>query len=190
MTWSPGAAGLLLLGFLGCRSRVPGWDFERMRWQHRADAFETPMLRPPPEGVIPFDTLPASDLPDAATRAMGRSQYGVYCAVCHGAAGYGGTLVASNLPPSSGFSLRTPSTLRLTLREMLDIVARGRGRMPSMAWQLDARGRRAVSWYLMALLRTPGLDSAGRADSAFALQLVAIDSAWREREAERRRAVP
>src|SRR5438094_5864173 len=121
------AAGLALLVALtiGCgrseeRTRI---DFERMRLQQRADLYAASAVFPnghsmqsPAVGTLATESVADSGVvgtgtvagiatstipvPVTAQRlAVGKKMFGVYCAVCHGVAAYGGSIVAENMGP-------------------------------------------------------------------------------------------
>jgi len=177
-----GATLLIMLALTGCERGRP-WDFERMRHQARADPWDSNpalpggmVMQPPPPGTVPFPPLQTAQPIRPADQS-----YRIYCQLCHGAAGFGGTVLASNLLPSARFSLRRPWSGPATAGYVDSVIRSGIGLMPSLAWQLSAPDREAVAVYLLALLRRPPRDSAGILDSLNALANRAIDSSWRSR---------
>jgi mono/diheme cytochrome c family protein len=87
-----------------------------------------------------------------ALLAVGHQRFVIFCAPCHGPAGFGGGIVAANMrggrrPPP----LRTPRVRAMSADSVLGIVTSGRGLMPSYAWALSARERWAVVAYVAAL---------------------------------------
>ena len=208
------AVAALVVAGLACHppARRGGFDFERMRNQLRYDPYEASpffadgrTMRAPPAGTVPWradsaaaeagagaGVAGASDripIPiDAARLAEGRDRYRVFCAVCHGAAGFGGSIVAANLVPTRPFSLRSAATRSRSPGYLYRVVTDGIGRMPAMAWQLPPDQRWAVVAYLGRLLAGPATDAAGRADSVQALRNLAIDSSWMARRARLERA--
>ena len=157
------------------RSRA---DFERMRRQQRAGSYATSaafrdsmVMRLPPPGTLSREEFALGD--SAATgrhngqyvdriavaltsddRRQGEHDFQVYCAVCHGADGLGGTVVASNLRPPPP-SLLVDSIRRLSDGELFAVVSNGKGRMPPYGWALPPRERWAVIATLRSLQRAP-----------------------------------
>jgi mono/diheme cytochrome c family protein len=175
-------------------------DFERMRIQQR-DETDAPSgrfarderLRHPPAGtmsresetdsgaigsgvsagqpvtIVPLDVTPA-------LLALGRAKFTVYCAVCHGAGGFGGSIVAANMGAPRPPSLRTAAVQALAPGFVFDIATRGIGRMPPYAPQLTARERWAVVAYLEQLQHATSSTPDERADSLRAIEIRSIDS--------------
>jgi mono/diheme cytochrome c family protein len=175
-------------------------DFERMRIQQR-DETDAPSgrfarderLRHPPAGtmsreseadsgaigsgvsagqpvtIVPLDVTPA-------LLALGRAKFTVYCAVCHGAGGFGGSIVAANMGAPRPPSLRTAAVQALAPGFVFDIATRGIGRMPPYAPQLTARERWAVVAYLEQLQHATSRTPDERADSLRAIEIRSIDS--------------
>jgi mono/diheme cytochrome c family protein len=175
-------------------------DFERMRIQQR-DETDAPSgrfarderLRHPPPGtmsresetdsgaigsgvsagqpvtIVPLDVSPA-------LLALGRAKFTVYCAVCHGAGGFGGSIVAANMGAPRPPSLRTAAVQALAPGFVFDIATRGIGRMPPYAPQLTAKERWAVVAYLEQLQHATSSTPDERADSLRAIEIRSIDS--------------
>jgi mono/diheme cytochrome c family protein len=175
-------------------------DFERMRIQQR-DETDAPSgrfarderRRHPPAGtmsreseadsgaigsgvsagqpvtIVPLDVTPA-------LLALGRAKFTVYCAVCHGAGGFGGSIVAANMGAPRPPSLRTAAVQALAPGFVFDIATRGIGRMPPYAPQLTARERWAVVAYLEQLQHATSSTPDERADSLRAIEIRSIDS--------------
>jgi mono/diheme cytochrome c family protein len=146
-----------------------------MRQQQRYDPYEASALfadgmamRTPPAGTVsraPTDTAPAvatgmergapvTEIPLAVTPellALGRHQFDIYCAVCHGADGSGRSLVAENMHGNRPPALLTPEMAARTPGQLFEVISAGRGRMPSYAWALPPTDRWAVIAYLQAL---------------------------------------
>jgi mono/diheme cytochrome c family protein len=175
-------------------------DFERMRIQQR-DKTDAPSgrfarderLRHPPVGtmsreseadsgaigsgvsagqpvtIVPLDVTPA-------LLALGRAKFTVYCAVCHGAGGFGGSIVAANMGAPRPPSLRSAAVQTLAPGFVFDIATRGIGRMPPYAPQLTAKERWAVVAYLEQLQHATSTTPEERADSLRAIEIRSIDS--------------
>jgi mono/diheme cytochrome c family protein len=127
-------------------------------------------MRQPPEGTVPRErqTLRpeittgkdrngqvVTAIPLPVTRELmlqGRGKFEVYCAVCHGLAGDGVSLVASQMslrPPPNLHKLRNPGP-----GHVFQVISEGFGLMPSYAAELTAQERWAVVAYLKALQRS------------------------------------
>jgi mono/diheme cytochrome c family protein len=99
------------------------------------------------------------------------------CAACHGAGGFGGSVVAENWwPPPRPPSLHTGRVAELPAGQLFEVVTRGFGRMPSYAPQLSVSDRWAVVAYALALRGRSPSDSAEREDSVRAAGLAAGDA--------------
>jgi mono/diheme cytochrome c family protein len=148
-------------------------DFERMRVQQRVDAYAASAALPngmamqgPPAGTISREQNELGDsvaigrrsavkaIPLPITTKLlntGEHEFGIYCAVCHGADGSGGTasVVGMNIQPLPP-SLVTSS---LSAGDVFGIITNGRGRMPAYAWALPPTDRWAIIAYLQNLQR-------------------------------------
>jgi mono/diheme cytochrome c family protein len=199
-----GAIAALALGLGGC-SAQPAVDraLERMTEQPRYDVYERSGFFPngaamqaPPEGTVPrgkvleprlalgLETggglvreVPLPVTAELLTR--GRSRFEIFCAVCHGAGGYGGSVVAQNMGERRPPSLRTPELRALPAGYHYRIIRDGLGRMPSYAAELSVRDRWAVVAYLRMLQRGATLAPEEREDSIWAARLSAVDPAAR-----------
>lgn len=97
----------------------------------------------------------ATAIPIRLTRevlARGQDRFNIYCAICHGAAGDGNSLVASQM------SLRPPPNLHERASQPVghtyEVIANGYGLMPSYAAELSVEDRWAVVAYVRALQRS------------------------------------
>jgi mono/diheme cytochrome c family protein len=194
-----GLAALAALAALACsttpeRDRV---DFERMRLQQRGDLYAASgafangaIVQAPPDSTIAREAASDVELTPAIAAALersplpatlallttGRQKFATYCAVCHGTAGFGGSLVALNMGPPRPPSLRRPAALAFPAGYIFSVATHGLGRMPAYAPQLSTEERWAVAAYVKRLQRTTYLDPAARLDSARAVQIAKIDS--------------
>ena len=168
-------AGIMAFDFIACdppteRARL---DFERMRRQQRAASYESStvfangmVMQAPPEGTMSREAFDAgeavmtgrrngkyvTEIPLSLTseeHRRGEDDFRVYCAVCHGRDGTGGTVVASNMRPPPP-SLVTDSARKIAEGQLFDFIANGRGRMPPYNWALSPRER----WAVIAALRS------------------------------------
>jgi mono/diheme cytochrome c family protein len=151
--------------------------FQRMQRQpkfrsyQRNDFYEDlRAMRPPPEGTVSREAYAAGQghidtgttpaltfveripIPvEEPLLALGRKNFEVVCATCHGIAGDGRSMVALNM------SLMQPPTLHSEkLRAKPDgyffeVITSGFGAMPAQAWRFTPRDRWAVVAYVRAL---------------------------------------
>jgi mono/diheme cytochrome c family protein len=190
------------LGMLaGCISQsATDRALERMNQQPRYDVYEASRffrngmtMQAPPAGTVARDavldgslatgrsgsgayltTVPLPITPDLLD--VGRSRFHIFCAACHGAGGYGGSVVASNLAERRPPSLRSSAVRALPAGFFYDVIARGLGSMPSYAAQLPVEQRWAVVAYLKQLQRSPNAGPGERADSIRGAELRFQDS--------------
>lgn len=169
------ALGVLAVSACGGAEHRDPVDFERMRQQQRADLYEPSgafpdgkVMQAPPPGTIAREaaTEPAAvvsgtvggshvpEVPIAVTPSLlaeGRERFAIYCAACHGAGGFGGSVVAANMDPSLSLSLRVPHAREYPAGYVFEVITSGTRRMPSYAWALSVRQRWAVVAYMRAL---------------------------------------
>jgi mono/diheme cytochrome c family protein len=180
-------------------------DFERMRLQQRYDAYgqsqffaNGAVLQPPPANTIarppayatqaPLRSLAffsgrsaaafVADIPmaiDDRLRAAGARQFGISCAPCHGAAGFGGGPIASNLARKRPPSLRSKATDTLSAGTIFSVITNGFGQMPPYGWQMPPETRWAVVAHVRSLAAQP-LTAMAIADSVKAAELHRLDS--------------
>jgi mono/diheme cytochrome c family protein len=193
------SAVILAAGCTKSHEREPG-DFERMRIQQRDEPYASnggvvpaDIMRHPPAGTLsresesdsgaigsgtlggqPVTTIPLPVTPDLL--ALGRQKFDVFCAVCHGAGGFGGSIVAANMGAPRPPSLRSVAVQAAPPGFLFGIATRGIGRMPAYAPQLTARERWAVIAYLQQLQRATSTTPEEREDSLRAIQIRSIDS--------------
>lgn len=175
-------------------------DFERMRLQQRYDLYASTAvfangaaMQVPPAGTISREasadtgvigtgtangsavaTVPITLTP--AERAMGEKMFRIYCAVCHGPAGYGGSTVAENMGPPRPPSLRSPRLMAMPAGYLFVVATHGLGRMPAYASELRTTERWAVVAYVRQLQKTPSLAREAIDDSLRALAIQRSDS--------------
>jgi mono/diheme cytochrome c family protein len=199
---APWCALIAAVAFTGCtksHEREPG-DFERMRIQQRDEPYASSgsnaraeLMRHPPAGTLsresesdsgaigsgmhagqPVSTVPVSVTPELL--ALGKQKFDVYCAVCHGVGGFGGSIVAENMGAPRPPSLRSAAVQAAPAGFLFGIATRGIGRMPPYAPQLTARERWAVIAYLQELQRSTSTTPEEREDSLRAIGIRSIDS--------------
>lgn len=113
-------------------------------------------MRLPPEGAMAMDdpaiaaavqTRPPMTL---ALLKRGRERYGIYCVMCHDAAGSGAGVI-----PSRGFpkpkSFIEPDQEALTDRQIMDAIGQGYGVMYGFADRVPPSDRWAITAYVRAL---------------------------------------
>ena len=192
-------AAIVASGCTKSHEREPG-DFERMRIQQRDEPYASNgniaqgerMLHPPAgtlsresesdSGVIgsgvregqPVTSVPLPVTPELL--ALGQQKFDVYCAVCHGAGGFGGSIVAENMGAPRPPSLRSAVVQAAPPGFLFTIATRGIGRMPPYAPQLTARERWAVVAYVEELQHSTTTTPAEREDSLRAIDIRRIDS--------------
>jgi hypothetical protein len=196
-------AWVLLVCAAACRKspeREQG-DFERMRAQQRNEPYAPSQLfalderlRHPPAGTVSRESgsdtgtigtgmhegKPATAVPFDITPkflALGRREFSVFCAVCHGAGGFGGSIVATNMGTPRPPSLRSTAVKARAPGTVFMIETHGIGRMPSYAPQLTTEERWAVVAYLEQRQHESRMTPEERADSLRAIDIRSIDSA-------------
>jgi mono/diheme cytochrome c family protein len=100
---------------------------------------------------------------------VGKHAFGVFCAACHGAAGFGGSIVASNMVEKRPPSLRGPMVRALPAGTIFRVATDGFGIMPPYRAKLTTSERWAVVAYVEHLQNTPTTDHAAIEDSLRAL---------------------
>jgi len=105
----------------------------------------------------------AESLPMAVTpelMARGQRQFGIYCAPCHGQAGYGDGMVARRADELQQGTWIPPTSLHTaTVRDRADgylynVIANGVRNMPAYASQVKVDDRWAIVAYIRALQRS------------------------------------
>lgn len=113
-------------------------------------------MRLPPQGAMAVDD-PAIIAAEAARPPMtlallrrGRERYGIYCVMCHDAAGGGAGVI-----PSRGFprpeSFIEPDQEALTDRQIMGTIGQGYGAMYGFADRVPPADRWAITAYVRAL---------------------------------------
>ncbi len=149
------AGAVALLG--GCTES----DIDPMMRQEKYKAYWTNdffadgrAMRTPPANTVPREHALDALTPPPVTAALverGRDRFDIYCAVCHGYAGDGDSVVASKM------SLRGPPTLvddklrAYTVAQIFNVATNGYGYMPRYDSVLNPRDRWAVANYIKAL---------------------------------------
>lgn len=111
-----------------------------------------------PGGALAADIrAPArEDIPVPITRGLlerGRERYGIYCAVCHGADGYGdGIVVARGFPAPPSY--HEQRLVDAPAGHFFDVITQGYGVMYSYADRVSPSDRWAIAAYIRALQRS------------------------------------
>lgn len=168
---------------------------QRMRRQPRAEAYgasgvfaDGMVMRAPPPGTVAREAQLDSAGAPAVTPALlarGSSRYGIYCAVCHGAGGWGGSVVGSNMVEHRPPPLRSGMAAELSPAEIYSIIRIGKGVMPAYATDLTVAERWAVADYVVSLRGRAALTPAERDDSARAVEVRYADSLYAAQQAPR-----
>lgn len=111
-------------------------------------------MRIPPTGTVPRERHLDELTPPPVTAALvqrGRERFEIHCAVCHGYAGDGDSVVASKM------SLRAPPTLiddkirAYTVAQIFTVATEGYGYMPKYNAEISVSDRWAIANYIKAL---------------------------------------
>jgi mono/diheme cytochrome c family protein len=113
-------------------------------------------MRVPPAGAVPRERdLDAREPSGAALTvellALGRARFEVACALCHGLAGDGDSVVATKVGQRPPPSLHEPRIRALSAEAIHTVVREGYGLMPRASSHLTLRERWAVVAYVRAL---------------------------------------
>jgi mono/diheme cytochrome c family protein len=192
----------LVVGAMACRNsrERARLDFERMRVQQRYDLYgrsaifaNGQSMQAPPPGTITRESVEDTGIvgtgmsggrqvetsPVALTPAqiiLGQQKFSIYCAVCHGAGGFGGSIVAENMGTPRPPSLRSDSMLARPDGYIFTVATHGIGRMPSYAIELTPAERWAVVAYIRQLQQSRVITAEQRADSTRAVAIRVADS--------------
>lgn len=111
-------------------------------------------MRVPPANTVPRERRLDALTPPPVTAALvsrGRERFDIHCAVCHGFAGDGDSVVASKM------SLRGPPTLvdakvgAYPVEKIFDVATNGYGYMPKYDSEISVQDRWAIANYVKAL---------------------------------------
>jgi len=108
---------------------------------------------------------------------VGAAKFRVYCGVCHGSAGFGGSTVAENMGPPRPPSLRSARIATVPVGYIFGVATNGLGRMPSYAGVLSASERWDVVAYIRQLQQQPAIAPDAVDDSLRAIGIQRTDSA-------------
>ncbi len=139
----------------------PDWSLSRMQEQPRVDPFDPQMSAPPPFAVSRASGPLAP--PPPVTRELvetGRDRFEAICSACHGIRGDGASVVATKMLLRRPTSILEPRVRALSDEQILEVIERGYGLMPSYASELAPRDRWATVAYVRALEIAQGVDAA------------------------------
>lgn len=138
-------------------------DIDPMMRQEKYKAYSaTPFyadgraMRLPPQGTVPRERVigPAASESPAVTYALlerGRDRYDIYCAVCHGFAGDGDSVVASKMSVRQPPSFHNERLRAYTPAQIYNAITEGYGIMPTYAAEVSTPDRWAIANYVKAL---------------------------------------
>jgi mono/diheme cytochrome c family protein len=93
------------------------------------------------------------EIPVAVNRRLllrGQAEFNIYCAVCHGALGYGdGMVVRRGFTPPPSY--HTPALRQATLGHFVDVITNGIGAMYSYSERVTLDDRWAIAAYIRVL---------------------------------------
>lgn len=148
---------LAVLAFGGCTES----DIDPMMSQEKYKAYrENPFypderaMRVPPAHTVAREHVVDDTAAPPVTQELlerGRDRFNIYCAVCHGTAGDGDSVVGSKM------SLRPPPSFHddrlraYTSAQLYETITNGYGYMPRYDAELSVRDRWAIANYVKAL---------------------------------------
>ena len=154
-------AAILLVGALTLLGGCTESDIDPMMRQEKFKPYwennyfsDGRAMRIPPTGTVPRERKLDEFTPPPVTAALvarGREQFDIHCAVCHGYAGDGDSVVASKM------SLRAPPTLvddrvrAYTTTQIFTVATEGYGYMPKYNAEVSVQDRWAIANYIKAL---------------------------------------
>jgi len=149
--------GALTLGGCVVESDIdPMMRQEKMKAYWANDFFsDGRSMRLPPEGTVPRERpLAAMTAPPPVTAALvqrGRDRYDIHCAVCHGYAGDGDSVVASKMSLRAPPSFHDDKLRNYTVQQIYEVATEGYGYMPKYDAEVSVADRWAIGHYIKAL---------------------------------------
>lgn len=101
-----------------------------------------------PDGTF-VQTMPIQ--PDAELMTLGRKNFQIVCAACHGLAGDGQSMVATNMALMPPPSFHSEKLRNATDGYFYSVIGEGYGVMPGFDWRFTPKDRWAVVAYVRAL---------------------------------------
>jgi mono/diheme cytochrome c family protein len=148
---------LAALAFGGCHES----DIDPMMLQEKYKAYrENPFypderaVRVPPDHTIPREHVVDDMTPPPVTAALverGRDRFDIHCAVCHGFAGDGDSVVASKMSLRAPPSFHDDRLRAYTTTQIYEVVTNGYGYMPRYDAEVSVHDRWAIANYVKAL---------------------------------------
>jgi mono/diheme cytochrome c family protein len=118
-----------------------------------------PPIAPPP-GTVARDYAPEPPPPPVTLALLerGRQRFDIYCAVCHGPAGYGdGMVVQRGFPAPPSYHI--DRLRRAPIQHFYDVITNGYGVMYSYAQRVAPADRWAIIAYIRALQAAQGVQA-------------------------------
>jgi len=143
-----GAIGLVLLAGCDNMANQP----KRLPYEVYRDESEPPAPWHEPEGTVARDWAAAPPAPalTAALLQRGRERFNIYCAECHGPAGYGdGEIVQRGFPAPPSYHI--DRLRQAPPQHFYDVITNGYGAMFSYAQRVAPADRWAIAAYIRAL---------------------------------------
>lgn len=123
-----------------------------------------------PAGTVARDYAP-EPAPPVVTLALlerGRQRFDIYCAVCHGFAGFGdGMVVQRGFPAPPSYHI--DRLRRAPIQHFYDVITNGYGAMYSYAQRVAPQDRWAIVAYIRALQAAEDVRAAGATAGSLAL---------------------
>ncbi len=143
--------GLLGMGLLlGCDNMAN--QPKRLPYEVYRDETAPPVPWREPDGTVARDETPPPT-PPMLTEALlqrGRQRFDIYCAVCHGPAGYGnGEIVQRGFPAPPSYHI--DRLRQVPIQHFYDVITNGYGAMFSYAQRVAPEDRWAIAAYIRAL---------------------------------------
>ena len=143
-------AALLLAGLFGCDNMAN--QPKQLPYEAYVGANPPPPLWKDPAGTVARDWAPPP-APPPVTQALlqrGRERFDIYCAVCHGPAGYGdGMIVQRGFPAPPSY--HSDRLRKASIQHFYDVITDGYGAMYSYAQRVSPADRWAIVAYIRAL---------------------------------------
>jgi mono/diheme cytochrome c family protein len=111
-------------------------------------------MRIPPANTVPRERALNALTPPPVTAALvqrGHERFDIHCAVCHGFAGDGDSVVASKMSLRAPPTLMSDKVLPYTVAQIFTVETEGYGYMPKYDSEITAQDRWAIANYIKAL---------------------------------------
>lgn len=154
-------AASLLLAALGAGCDNMANQPKRMPYETYVGQRGAPATQVEPAGTVARDWAPPPSAPPltAALLARGRERFDIYCAVCHGPAGYGdGEVVRRGFPAPPSY--HSDRLRQAPVQHFYDVITQGYGVMYSYAQRVQPQDRWAIAAYIRALQRSQNVPAA------------------------------